>query len=62
MIDHYEIFGFFLAADGLVADEIFELNDFFDFGINETSLRLDELLSLLCRGVEEARINLPKVL
>jgi hypothetical protein len=62
LIDYHEIFRFLVTADSLVADEIFEVNDFFDFNVHEMSLRLDEFLALLCRRVEEARINLPKVL
>lgn len=62
LVDHDEIFRFLVTTDSLVADEILELNDFFDFGVHETSFRLDEFLALLCRRVEEARINLPKVL
>jgi len=62
LIDYDEIFRLLVTTNGLVTDEIFELNDLFDFHIHETSLRLDELLALLCRRVKEARINLPKVL
>ena len=47
MIDHDEIFRLLVTTNGLVADEIFELNDFFDFGVHEKSLRLDEFLALL---------------
>lgn len=62
MIDYDEILRLLVTTNGLVADEIFELHDLFDFDIHKTSLRLDEFLALLCRRVKEPRINLPKVL
>ena len=62
MINHDEVLRLLVSTDSLVTDKMFEFNDFFDFGVHKATLRFDKFLSLFCRRVEEARIDLPKVL
>lgn len=58
LVDDHKVLPLLLAVDGLIADEVLELDDLADFVVDSSTLRLDELLPLLGRGVEETRVDL----
>jgi len=47
-----------LRVDVLVADEVLELDNLLQLGVDKAALRLDQLLALLGRRVEERRVDL----
>ena len=61
LIDKHEALGLLSRSNGLVADRVLQLDNLLQLRVDETPLRLDELLPLLCRRVEEARVDLTAV-
>ena len=58
MIDDDESARLLLSVNGLVAYKTLELDDLLDLLVGEAALSLNELLTLFCRRVEEARVDL----
>jgi hypothetical protein len=61
LVDQDETLWLFARPDRLVTHGILELYDFLELGVDKSSLRLDELFTLLGRVVEEARVDLAVV-
>ena len=57
LVDDHKILLFLRAVDSLVANKIFQLDDFLAFGISEFPFRLDELFPLFRGGVEETGVD-----
>jgi hypothetical protein len=58
LVDHNESAWFLFRVSRLIAYEVLELDDLFDFSVGKAALGFDEFLALFGGGVEEARINL----
>ena len=60
LVDDNEILFLLLGVDGLVAHEVFQLNDLLALRIREPALGLDQLFPLFSGRVEEARVDLAR--
>lgn len=58
MVDNNEILSLLLRINRLVTNKVLELNDLFDLLVREFAFRLDELLALLSRRIEETGVDL----
>lgn len=58
LVDHDKRPRLLLRVDVLVANEVLELDNLLELGVNKTALRLDQLFPLLGRRVEERRVDL----
>lgn len=58
LVDQHETLWLLSGPDGLITNGVLELDDLLELGVDESSLRLDELFSLFCGRVEEARVDL----
>ena len=57
MIDNYKVFPLFRAIYRLVANQILEFDDLFNFRIGEPSFRLDKLFALFRRRIKEPGVD-----
>jgi hypothetical protein len=57
LIDNYKVFPLFRAIYRLVANQILEFDDLFNFRIGEPSFRLDKLFALFRRRIKEPRVD-----
>lgn len=58
LVDDDKVLLFLVRIHSLVANEVLELDDLAALGVREAAFRLDELLALFCRRVEEAGVDL----
>jgi aryl carrier-like protein len=61
LVDENESLRLLSGSNSLVTHGVLELDNLLQLGVDESSLRLDELFSLFRRRVEEARVDLAEM-